>query len=63
MSDCTHVMLHRHADHIAHCAAVGGWVDERTGERYPMSRDLREAWARDAGVIREHAHAQEVGDE
>jgi hypothetical protein len=52
MTRCTPDQLLAHADAIAHTAAVGGYVDERTGERVTLSPERRDAWARDAGVLR-----------
>jgi len=45
-----------HADAIDHAAALGGWRDDRTGVRMTLDQTQRDAWHRDAAVLREAAH-------
>ena len=59
MTTTTPADLHQYADAIDHAAAIGGWVDDRSGHRRTLTPAERQAWARDAAVIREAAHATE----
>lgn len=56
MSTSTADELLAHADAIDHSAAVGGYLDERTGARRTLSQAEREQWAADAAMLREAAH-------
>ena len=52
---CTPEALLAHADAIAHTAARGGWIDERSGARIGLDQRERERWTRDAAMLRQHA--------
>ncbi len=52
---CTPEALLAHADAIAHTAARGGWIDERSGARIGLDQRQRERWTRDAAMLRQHA--------
>jgi hypothetical protein len=62
MSTCTAEQLLAHADAIDHSAAVGGYLDERTGARRTLSQAEREQWAADAAVLREAAYQMQTED-
>ena len=59
MTTTTPADLHQYADAIDHAAAIGGWVDDRSGHRRTLTPAERQAWARDAAVIRQAAYAAE----
>ena len=60
MSTSTAEQLLAHADAIDHSAAVGGYLDERTGARRTLSQAEREQWAADAAVLREAAYQMQT---
>jgi hypothetical protein len=53
---CTAEKLLEHADAIAHAAALGGYLDDRTGRRRTLAQAERERWAASAAILREAAH-------
>lgn len=55
MTHCTADRLIAHADALEHAAAVGGYIDDRTGQRVTLDAEARRGWALDAAVLREHA--------
>ena len=59
MSTCDPAALHAHADHLDHVAAVGGYHDDETGQRVILTQTEREAWAKDAAILRDIAHQME----
>jgi len=52
---CTAETLLAHADAVEHSAAVGGYVDDRTGRRVQLDETRRRQWAASAAVLREAA--------
>jgi hypothetical protein len=56
MQTMTATDLHCYADAIDHAAAIGGYVDNATGQRCTLTPPERQAWARDAAVLRQAAY-------
>lgn len=59
MNTCTPDLLHQHANAIDHAAAIGGYKDDRTGQRVTLDQSKRAQWARDAALLREQALSME----
>jgi len=52
-------LLHAQANAVEHSAAVGGYVDDRSGERIGLTTEQRAHWFAAAAVLREAAHRSE----